>query len=256
MPIFRGAIFDVDGVLINSPHEEAWRQSLQELMGSDWADIRDRTTWSPAAFTSHVYQEEVSGEPRINGARAALGYFHVPDADRRAEEYAERKQAALERLIQSGDFGAFPDALRFVIALKDLGFRIAAASSSKNAEYVPAQDPPRHICPGARHRLGIGPAGPHPAGRLRRRCLGPRFRARQAVPRHVPRRRPRARGRTDAGRSHRGRGRPASKPQRRRPWPRSGSRAPTTRRCWRRPAQTSWSLPSTRLTAARSPRAD
>ena len=134
MPIFRGAIFDVDGVLINSPHEEAWRQSLQELMGSDWADIRDRTTWSPAAFTSHVYQEEVSGEPRINGARAALGYFHVPDADRRAEEYAQRKQATLERLIQSGDFGVFPDALRFVIALKDLGFRIAAASSSKNAD--------------------------------------------------------------------------------------------------------------------------
>jgi beta-phosphoglucomutase len=134
MPILRGAIFDVDGVLIDSPHEEAWRQSLQELMGSDWADIRDRTTWSPEAFTSYVYQEEVAGEPRIDGARAALGYFHVPDADRRAQEYAQRKQATLERLIQAGGFGAYPDALRFVIAVKDLGFRMAAASSSKNAD--------------------------------------------------------------------------------------------------------------------------
>ena len=205
MPIFRGAIFDVDGVLIDSPHEEAWRQSLQELMGSDWADIRDRTTWSPAAFTSHVYQEEVSGEPRINGARAALGYFHVPDADRRAEEYAERKQAALERLIQSGDFGAFPDALRFVIAAQRPRVPNSGGFVVEERGYVPAQDPPRHICPGARHRLGIAPAGPHPAGRLRRRCLGPGFRARQAAPRHVPRRRPRARRRTDAGRSHGGR---------------------------------------------------
>jgi beta-phosphoglucomutase len=44
VPKFRGAIFDVDGVLVDSPHEKAWRQSLRELMESDWADIRDRTT--------------------------------------------------------------------------------------------------------------------------------------------------------------------------------------------------------------------
>jgi len=36
-------------------------------------------------------------------------------------------------LIQAGDFTAYPDALRFVIATKDAGMRIADASSSKNA---------------------------------------------------------------------------------------------------------------------------
>ena len=41
MPIFRGAIFDVDGVLINSPHEEAWRQSLHQLIGIRFGDIHD-----------------------------------------------------------------------------------------------------------------------------------------------------------------------------------------------------------------------
>ena len=53
---FRGAIFDVDGVLVDSPHQKAWRESLRELMESDWREIRDDTTWSPDAFTSVVYQ--------------------------------------------------------------------------------------------------------------------------------------------------------------------------------------------------------
>ena len=36
MPKFQGAIFDVDGVLVDSPHEKAWRESLRELMESSW----------------------------------------------------------------------------------------------------------------------------------------------------------------------------------------------------------------------------
>ena len=36
------------------------------------------------------------------------------------------------RLIQAGDFTAYPDALRFIIAVKDAGIKVAAASSSKN----------------------------------------------------------------------------------------------------------------------------
>jgi beta-phosphoglucomutase-like phosphatase (HAD superfamily) len=37
------------------------------------------------------------------------------------------------RLIEAGDFHAYPDALRFIIAVKDAGLLVAAASSSKNA---------------------------------------------------------------------------------------------------------------------------
>jgi beta-phosphoglucomutase-like phosphatase (HAD superfamily) len=40
----------------------------------------------------------------------------------------------LERLIEAGDFTAYPDALRFIIATKDHGVRVAAASTSKNAD--------------------------------------------------------------------------------------------------------------------------
>jgi len=130
---FQGAIFDVDGVLVDSPHEKAWRESLRELMEGEWGGIRGQTTWSPEAFTPHVYQEEMSGKPRMSGARAALEYFKVPDVDARVGKYAARKQAMVVRLIEAGDFTAYPDALRFIIAVKDAGIRAAAASSSKNA---------------------------------------------------------------------------------------------------------------------------
>jgi beta-phosphoglucomutase-like phosphatase (HAD superfamily) len=71
VPAFQGAIFDVDGVLVDSPHEKAWRESLRELMEGEWNDIRAQTTWSPGAFTPQVYQEEMSGKPRLSGARGA-----------------------------------------------------------------------------------------------------------------------------------------------------------------------------------------
>jgi beta-phosphoglucomutase len=131
---FQGAIFDIDGVLVDSPHEKAWRESLRELMEGDWSDLRARTTWSAEAFTPLVYQEHMSGRPRMSGARAALEHFGVPDVDANVGAYAERKQAMVVRLIEAGDFTAYPDALRFIIAVKDCGLRVAAASSSKNAE--------------------------------------------------------------------------------------------------------------------------
>ena len=130
---FRGAIFDVDGVLVDSPHEEAWREGLRKLMENEWSDIRDQTSYSPEAFTPQVYQSEMSGMPRYKGAQAALEYFDVPDAGKRAEEYGDQKQVMIVELIEQSQFHAYPDALRFVLKVKDAGIVIAAASSSKNA---------------------------------------------------------------------------------------------------------------------------
>jgi beta-phosphoglucomutase-like phosphatase (HAD superfamily) len=132
---FQGAIFDVDGVLVDSPHQKAWQQSLRELMDGEWSGLRGQTTWSPGAFTPHIYQSEISGKPRMSGARAAaLEYFQVPEADARAAQFAAHKQAMVVRLIEAGDFTVYPDALRFLIAVKDAGIPVAAASSSKNAK--------------------------------------------------------------------------------------------------------------------------
>ncbi|MGA2927026.1 MAG: HAD-IA family hydrolase [Solirubrobacteraceae bacterium] len=130
---FLGAIFDVDGVLVDSPHERAWRDSLRELMEGEWRDIAGQTSWAPDAFTPHVYQQVLSGKPRMSGALAAMQYFNVPDPERRAQEYADHKQKLVIDLIKAGDFKAYPDALRFVLAVRAAGIPIAAASSSKNA---------------------------------------------------------------------------------------------------------------------------
>jgi len=117
------AIFDVDGVLVASPHERARREALP-----GFAD--------PARFTTAMYQAHVAGRARLDGARGALEQLGVPDAEQQAVVYAQRKQKRLEELIAAASFAAFPDAIRFVEAVDGLGLPIAVASSSKNANQM------------------------------------------------------------------------------------------------------------------------
>src|SRR5262245_40661071 len=131
---FNGAIFDIDGVLVDSPHERAWREALQRLMEVSWTDLAGKTRYAPEKFTTEVYQTYVAGKPREAGARAALEYFGIPDPDgSRVAEYMDVKQADLVALIERGEFTAFEDGLRFLLDLKAAGLRLGAASSSKNA---------------------------------------------------------------------------------------------------------------------------
>jgi beta-phosphoglucomutase family hydrolase len=131
MTAFAAAIFDVDGVLVDSPHERAWREALDELMTGEWRGLR--STWTPTAFTPALYQRLASGRPRYDGARAVLSHFGVPYLDLQARRYAERKQERIEELIAAGEFQAFEDARRFVRGLEAAGVPLAAASSSRNA---------------------------------------------------------------------------------------------------------------------------
>jgi beta-phosphoglucomutase len=116
----KAAIFDVDGVLLASPHERAWREALV-----GFAD--------PSRFTPELYETQVSGKPRMDGALAALVALGVEQPERQAVPYADRKQARLEELVREGQVSAFPDALRFVQSTAELGLPMAVASSSKNA---------------------------------------------------------------------------------------------------------------------------
>ena len=69
----------------------------------------------------------------MEGAIAALKHFGVPEPEKRVDAYAEHKQEMVVELIEAGKFSAYPDALRFLLAVKDAGIAVAAASSSKNA---------------------------------------------------------------------------------------------------------------------------
>lgn len=119
----KAGIFDVDGVLLASPHERAWREAL--------IGIAD-----PERFTTAVYQAHVAGMPRLDGARAALEVLGVPNAGQKAISYADRKQKRLEELIAGGAVAPFPDALRLIQAIVVLGWPLAVASSSKNANQM------------------------------------------------------------------------------------------------------------------------
>jgi beta-phosphoglucomutase len=119
-PKIIAAILDVDGVLLASPHERAWREALEGI-----AD--------PARFTTAMYQADVAGKPRQSGAFAALEALGVAGAERLAPAYAVKKQSRLEELIRAGQVEAFPDALRFVRAIRSRGLPMAVASSSRNA---------------------------------------------------------------------------------------------------------------------------
>ena len=131
---YQGAIFDVDGVLVASPHERAWGDTLRRLFDTEWSDILSQTSYNPEGYTTAVYQEHVAGKPRMSGAVAALRYFGVPDAAERAKRYAACKQELLIELINAGEFTSFSDAVRFMLAMKEMGLHLAVASSSKNAD--------------------------------------------------------------------------------------------------------------------------
>ncbi|MBX0327365.1 HAD-IA family hydrolase [Oscillochloris sp. ZM17-4] len=127
-------IFDVDGVLIDTPHERAWGAAL------------DRLGYGSAGFSTPFYLAHLAGRPRMEGAVAALAALGVPDPDGlRARQYAGLKQAMIVELIASGEFAAFPDALRLLLRLRAAGVRLAAASSSKNADAFMARVP---VAPG------------------------------------------------------------------------------------------------------------
>jgi len=115
----RAAIFDVDGVLVDSPHEHAWREALRGFA-------------EPAGFTTVFYQAHVAGKQRLEGARAVLEGLGGIEAAARAAEYAAVKQALVDKLIEEGGVEAFPDAVRFAAALHGAGLKLALASSSRN----------------------------------------------------------------------------------------------------------------------------
>jgi beta-phosphoglucomutase len=141
----RGAVFDVDGVLVDSPHERAWRESLDGLMQGEWADVAPKTDWHPGALTGALYAEHVAGKPREDGARAALEALGIPNGDR-VRRYSEAKQALVASLIEQDAFRPFDDGVGLLLRLKQAGLRVAAASSSRNAPALLARVQVAGVC--------------------------------------------------------------------------------------------------------------
>lgn len=130
----RAAIFDVDGVLVNSPHEQAWRETLDGLMAGPWVRLALDSGYEAGSLTTERYQRAVAGRPRLDGARAGLEAVGVADPDdEQVRAYAEAKQSRLVDLIEREPLPVFDDAVKLLIGLRELGLAIATASASRNA---------------------------------------------------------------------------------------------------------------------------
>lgn len=123
-----GFIWDIDGVVADSPHEEAWRETLRKR-GKE--------------LTSSFYMNWVASRPRYEGGNNILECYGVYEnlgvkTEKRREEILERfcsqKNELVRQLIVKRQFGVFYDAVKLILEGKAHGIRQIAASSSKNAK--------------------------------------------------------------------------------------------------------------------------
>ena len=66
----------------------------------------------------------------MEGARATLERLGGVGAAALAADFAQKKQAVIDRLISEDRFQAFPDAIRLALALRKADLRTVLASSS------------------------------------------------------------------------------------------------------------------------------
>jgi len=126
-----GFIWDIDGVIVDSPHEEAWRA------------IAAKEPWNVKDFSSDFYFTHVASRPRYEGGNNILALKGVYErmgagSEEKKKELLERycseKDRLIKELIQAGEFKLFPDAVTMLLEAKKRGLFQAAASASKNAK--------------------------------------------------------------------------------------------------------------------------
>lgn len=120
-------LWDFDGVIVFTPHEEAWRLAAAR--------------YGIADFTSEFYFKFVAGRPRLEGAREVLERFGLLaglDEESRAElirKFAEEKNAIFNELVSRGRYAVNYDALDFIErsrAMRSAEFVHILASASRN----------------------------------------------------------------------------------------------------------------------------
>jgi beta-phosphoglucomutase len=112
---FKGAIFDLDGVIVNTVplHFKAWKRMFGEY-GKEF-DMKD-------------YEAKVDGIPRMDGARAILTDLSQEELDKAAA----KKQGYFVSFLQEEGVNVYDTTVRLIKELKGHGIKIAVISSSKN----------------------------------------------------------------------------------------------------------------------------
>ena len=116
---FKGAVFDIDGVLIDTAyiHFLAWREAFKEYK---------------RAFTFKEFKKTIDGMPRDKGARFL--FPKLPKKD--IENICVQKQLFFNRFLKKTKVKIFKSSIVFIKQLKKKGIRTAMASSSRNARPI------------------------------------------------------------------------------------------------------------------------
>lgn len=188
---FDAVLFDMDGVVTDTAdvHRAAWAETFDAYL----AQVARRTGTAQSPFSRDDYLRFVDGKQRDDGVRdflAARG-VHPPDGERTDPPgretvwgLANRKNAALQRIMARDGVRTFASTVALVHELRAHGVGVAVISASRNCrqmlEYAGIGDLFEVRVDGVEaERLGL-PGKPSPAmfleaaGRLRvaaRRCV-------------------------------------------------------------------------------------
>ena len=131
-----GFIWDIDDVVVDSPHEDAWRLTAT------------KEPWNVSPLSSDFYFAYVASRPRyeggnnilqLNGVYERLGATTAETKKTLLEQFCTEKNTLIKQLIQAGRFNLFADAITLLLRAKSMGIYQAAASASKNARGMLAQ---------------------------------------------------------------------------------------------------------------------
>ncbi len=140
-------VFDLDGVLTASAalHAAAWQETFDPLLARHHESSGERFgPWRPFD-PRHDYERYIHGRPRIEGVHAFLASrgIRLPEGSasdlpgvETAQGLANRKNDALQRLLEADGVSAFEGSTRFLEVAHEAGLRCAVVSASANTRAI------------------------------------------------------------------------------------------------------------------------
>lgn len=141
---FQAVIFDLDGVITKTAlvHSAAWKEMFDEFLTSYYAS-------KGLEFKEFTHKDDylphVDGKPRYNGVADFLASreIELPYGDPTDSPttlsicgLGNRKNQAFNEVLQRDGVEVYPTTVRLMKALREEGYRLGVASSSKNCEAV------------------------------------------------------------------------------------------------------------------------
>lgn len=117
-------IFDVDGVIADTPQEESWEATIGSF------------GWNYEEDFKNFYQKNLAGNPREAGIKTVLHHFTPENEENQAliQDFSNRKQRAYEELIKKGQFKVYEDIRKIILESKNHEVSLAVCSSSENSK--------------------------------------------------------------------------------------------------------------------------